>query len=254
MAMDVKGKKTSLREDASIYEKRDEEESEKSKWARMNRQQRITHFKTYYLRPLIIGLVVLAIAGFFLYKDVIMRTDVVYQCAVVNENALDIPVEEFADGFTGSLGLDTARNRSSFRLYYTDGELAGQLGISPVTERTQLSSMIYANTLDSMIAGQKDFDGYREHKFFEDLTKLLSEEELRMLQDRLYIPDTPDNPDKHPYGIYLTGNEVYGQMFEGGGGIVEQPIFGVLFNSEHKEYSKQFLYYVFPELKRSDRE
>ena len=37
-------KKTSLGEGASIYQKRDESESEKSKWRRMNRAQKWDHF------------------------------------------------------------------------------------------------------------------------------------------------------------------------------------------------------------------
>ena len=55
MAIDVKNKKTSLDEEAAIYEKRDETESGKSRWKKMNRSQKITQFKTYYLRPLIVA-------------------------------------------------------------------------------------------------------------------------------------------------------------------------------------------------------
>ena len=49
MAIDVKNKKTSLDEEAAIYEKRDEEESGKSRWKKMNRSQKITQFKTCLL-------------------------------------------------------------------------------------------------------------------------------------------------------------------------------------------------------------
>ena len=46
MAINIKDKKTKLEDAASIYEKRNEDESEKSKWKRMNRSQKITHFRT----------------------------------------------------------------------------------------------------------------------------------------------------------------------------------------------------------------
>ncbi len=41
MAINLKNRKTKLDERASIYEKRNEDESEKSKWKRMNPSQKI---------------------------------------------------------------------------------------------------------------------------------------------------------------------------------------------------------------------
>ena len=97
MAIDVKNKKTSLDEEAAIYEKRDEEESGKSRWKKMNRSQKITQFKTYYLRPLIVGILILCVIGFFIYKDVITKKDIAFRCAIVNEVATEIPVNAFSD-------------------------------------------------------------------------------------------------------------------------------------------------------------
>lgn len=248
MALNIKHKKTSLEEDAFIYAKRDEEESEKSKWSKMNKEQKISYFKAYYLRPLIIGCAVLVLLGFFLYKDVIMKKDVVYRCALINEMATEIPIETFADGFTSSMGLDPKRNLASFHMYYTNTEIANEVGAAAATDLTQISSMIYATMLDSIIAGEEDFNQYLENAFFVDLTTILSEKELAAIQDHLYIPDTPENKNKHPYGVYLDGNKVYETIFEGGGGVVEKPLYGIIFNSEKKENSKKLLYYLFPEL------
>lgn len=251
MALNVKGKKTSLDEEAFIYEKRDEHESEKSKWSRMSREEKITHFKTYYLRNVIIGVFVIALIGFFVYKDVIMKKDIVYRCAILNESVMDAPVTEFGDEFVAFLDLDTKKNLSSFHLFYTDNELATQVGASVSSDLTQISSMIYASTLDSMIAGQEDIDTYMENEFFVDLTEILNDEERKVLEEYLYIPDTEKNTQRHPYGVYLDGSSVYNKIFESGGGLVEKPIFGIIFNSENKETSKQFLYYVFPQLQEA---
>ncbi len=248
MALNTNGKKTSLDEKAFIYKKRDETESEKSKWSRMDRKQKFTHFKTYYLGPLVIGLLVLCLVGFFLYKDVLTKKDVVYNSAILNESAMEIPLTDFEENFLKALQLDPEKNLASFRFFYTDSELAAQTGTVAATDLTQVSSMIYAATLDSMIAGEEDFKTYLDHKFFVDLTELLSEEELQVIKADLYIPDIPENSEQHPYGVYLDRSSVYRKIFEDGGGLVEKPIFGVLFNSENKEKSRQFLYYVFPEL------
>lgn len=249
MALNVKGKKTSLDEEAFIYEKRDEEESEKSKWSKMDRKQKITHFKTYYLRTLLIIVLVVCIAAFFIYKDVIMKKDVIYHCAVINESAFDIPIDEFGTGYVEHLGLNPERNLSSFHLFYTNAELASEVGAASTSDVMQISSMIYANTLDSIIAAKEDYDLYVEKKFFMDLTEILNEKELGILQNYLYVPELSQNENQHPYGIYLDQSAVYQKIFETGGGIVEKPILGILFNSERKEESRQLLYYLFPDLK-----
>lgn len=252
MALNTKYKKTSLGENASIYSKRDEDETERSKWSRMDRQQRWVHFKTYYLRYVVIGCLVLAVAGFFLYKDVIRKTEVIYRSAVLNEIAMEIPITEFADGFTESMNIDPDRNLSSFHLYYTDAELARQVGATISSDLTQVSSMIYAGKLDSLIAGQDDFEGYREKGFFTNLSELLSEEQMEQIRDRLYLPEDAADGESYAWGVYLDESPVYEQIFADGGGIVEKPILGILFNSQNKEASRQLLYYLFPELSKRD--
>lgn len=237
-------KKTSLGEGASIYQKRDESESEKSKWRRMNRAQKWVHFKTYYLRLTILGCCVLALVGFFIYQDVFHKTNVVYQCALVNEKATEIPISMFAEGFMRSMDMDPSQNKASFYLYYTNQDLAKEVGAVVSSDLTRLSSMIYASKLDAMIAGQEDFDGYMGNGCFTDLAEFLTEEERKEFEDRLYIPDVPENTEKHPYGVYLDQSSVYQQIFEGGGGIVEKPILGIIFNSENKEMSRKFLHYL----------
>ncbi len=237
-------KKTSLEEGAFIYQKRDETESEKRKWSRMSRAQKWVHFKTYYLRLTAAGCLVLALIGFFIYHDVIQKTDVVYQCALVNERATEIPISMFADGFMQSMDMDPSKNKASFYLYYTDTELAKEVGAVVSSDLTRLSSMIYASKLDTMIAGQEDFDGYLDNGCFTDLAEFLTEEERKAYEDRLYIPDVPENTEKHPFGVYLDQSSVYRQIFEGGGGIVEKPILGIIFNSENKEMSRKFLHYL----------
>lgn len=165
MAIDVKNKKTSLDEEAAIYEKRDETESGKSRWKKMNRSQKITQFKTYYLRPLIVVVLILCVVGFFIYKDVITKKDIAFRCAIVNEVATEIPVNAFSDEFTKYMKLDPDKNLSSFHLYYTDTQLAQKVGASTAGDLSQISSLIYASLLDGMIAGEKDFTTYHDNGF-----------------------------------------------------------------------------------------
>ncbi len=248
MAVNLRGKKTSLDEEASIYTKRDESESEKSKWAKMTKQEKYIHFKTYYLRSVLIGVFVVALIGFFVYKDVIMKKDLVYRAAILNEGATDAPVVEFGENFVKFMKLNPEKNQASFQFYYTTSEMANQVGVAVASDMTQLSSLIYATELDTIIGSEEDIKNYLENGFFMDLTKLLTPQELEVIQEHLYIPDPERNKEGKPYGVYLNQSPTYQTIFKNGGKIVEKPICGIIFNSERKEQAKQLLYYLFPEL------
>lgn len=249
MALNVRGKKTSLDESASIYTKRCENESEKVKWSRMSRQEKMIHFKTYYLRMVLLGMAVLALVGFFIYKEV-NKKDLVYRSAIVNEGMMEMPLMDFSENYIRFMGMNPEKSMASFQLYFTTAEMANKVGASAANDLTQLSAMIYANDLDSMIAGEEDFSVYLKNSFFVDMSTILTEDEMSTIQEYLYIPDTENNPDGKAYGVYLDQSDRYQDVFRDGGGIVEKPIFGIMVNSERKEESRQFLYYLFPQLKK----
>ena len=137
-----------------------------------------------------------------------------------------------------------------FHLYYTDTQLAQKVGASTASDLSQISSLIYASLLDGMIAGEKDFTTYHDNGFFIDLNEFLSEEELKAIEPYLYIPDDEKNTQKHAYGVYLEKSERYNSIFQGGGGVVPKPIYGIITNSENTERGRYFLYYLFPELQK----
>ncbi len=246
MAIDTKNKKTSLENDASIYEKRDENKSEKARWAEMSKAEKITHFKTYYLRWVVIGFVVLLIGSYIFYTDVIMKKDMVSRCAIVNEFASEPAVEAMSDGFTRYLGLDPDKNITSFRLYFTNSEMANQVGASASNDLTQISSLIYASSLDFMIAGEEDFKTYMDNGFFTPIDQILTKEEMEKLKDKLFIPE--ESTQKVAVGIYLDNVPKYKELFKDGGGAVEKPILGIIFNSEKKDIGKEYIKYLFPEV------
>lgn len=247
MAINLKGKKTSLEEEALIYEQRNENQSEKEKWSQMDAQQKRTHFMTYYLKYILIGLVICIVAGFFIYSDVIRKKEVVYNCALVNERATELPIEGFSQGFLKTMNLDPEKNMASFHMFFTDGKLAQEVGASAASDLTQISAEIVAAQLDSMIADETYIEMYRDNNFFEDLSTFLTQEEQAKIEKYFYIPKD-NNPEQKPYGIYLDQCEKYQEIFEGGGGIVEKPIFGIITNSSKKESSRKLIYYMFPEL------
>ena len=89
MAINLKGKKTSLKEDASIYQKHPGDLSEKEKLKTMSGKQKRSYFATYYLPPILIALAALAVVGYILWSDFINKADIYLHCAILNESAAD---------------------------------------------------------------------------------------------------------------------------------------------------------------------
>ena len=64
MAVNLKGRKTSLSDEASIYAKRSENLSEKEKLEQMTGKEKWNYFAAYYLPKIAIIAVVILIAGY----------------------------------------------------------------------------------------------------------------------------------------------------------------------------------------------
>ena len=128
MAVNLKGRKTSLSDEASIYAKRSENLSEKEKLEQMTRKEKWNYFAAYYLPKIAIIAVVILIAGYILWTDFIHKEKVYFRCAVLNENIPDNSLAEFGDRFTESLGKDTSKEGSSFYCYFTDSAAAAGAG------------------------------------------------------------------------------------------------------------------------------
>ena len=179
-----------------------------------------------------------------------MRKDLVYRSAILNEGMMETPLIEFSENYLTYMKKDPKKTIASFQLYYTTAEMANKVGAAAASDLTQLSALIYAKDLDSMIASEDDFDTYLENKFFVDMSTILNQQEMEAIQKHLYIPENDDNPEGKAYGVYLDRSDAYQGIFKDGGGIVVRPILGIVVNSQRKEESRQLLYYLFPELQQ----
>lgn len=250
MALNTKGKKSSLKEDAFIYEKRSEDDiSGKQRWKTLSRKERQVQFREYYLQPIIIGLFVICVAVFFIYHDFISKKKVIYQNAIINEVILEEPLIKFSEEFVSYIKHDPEKEEASFHLYYVDQKTAIEANAVPATDIQHISAKIYAGDLDTIIADQAAFHTYNKVGLMLDLNQFLTKEERVKLEPYLYrLDDKTLNPENKPYGIYLDKSPTYNAMFENGKRRVGTPIFGVLHNSERKEETKELLYYLFPDI------
>lgn len=250
MAINLHGKKTSLDNGASIYEKRQENISEKEKWKNMDGRQKRSYFSTYYLPKLLIGLAVLAVAGYIFWADFINKSDIYFHCAVLNDSILDESFSELSDSMTEAFGMDARKNKASFYVYHTKSLPDGQTGVNPAGDLNELSSRIATGIMDAVIADQETARTYLDSGVCMQLEDFLTEEEYEKLQGYLYQTSTAKDSQITAYGITLDKSPVYQSLYKGGQVFVKQPVFFVIANSaeENKEYTHKVIRYLFPDL------
>ncbi len=249
MAINLNGKKTSLDEKASIYEKRQENLTEKEKWKNMDGKQKRAYFSTYYLPKLAVICVILAVAGYIFWMDFIRKSDIYFHCAVLNDSIMDESFEEFSDAMTESFGMDPDKNKASFYVYYTQNMRTGQTGVKPAGDLSELSSRIATGIMDAVIADSGIARSYLDSGVCMKLTDFLTEEEQEKLKDVLYETSTAKDGSQAAYGISLDESSVYQSLYKGNAPFVEKPILFVITNSEeeHREYIHQVIHYLFPD-------
>ena len=247
MALNIRGKKTSLEEDASIYQKRQDDLPEKERLKQMTGKQKRDYFKTYYLPTILVVLAVAAVAFYIIWVDFIDKSHIYLRCAILNESITDGDLTELSDEFTESIGLESDKNKASFYLYYTRSDVAMQMGGDTGSDLSEISSRLVASSLDCMIASEEDVkDSYMKNGFMLDLSKLLTKEEMNCLEPYLY---KKEDGKETVYGIHLKECKRYQALFTDRTPITEEPILFVITNAsdEGKEYAKKLIYFLFSE-------
>lgn len=245
MAVNLKGKRTSLKEEASIYQKRQDDISEKQRFKQMTGKEKREHIKTYYVPTLLIVLAVAAIVFYIVWVDFINKSNIYLHCAILNESISDSTLTEFSDHFTESIDMDSSKNKASFYLYYTNTDAAMKMGADAGRDLSEISSRLLASSLDCMIASEEDVkDSYMKNGFILDLNKILTKEELTRLEPYLYQSDSAKDSVK---GIQLKQCAAYQALFSDRSPMVDDPIFFVITNAteDGKESARQLIYYLF---------
>lgn len=252
MALNTKGKKTSLTEEASIYQKRQDDLSDKERIKNMTGKQKRDFFKTYYLPKLLVILAVAGVVFYIVWVDFINKSHIYMRCAILNESITDSTLTEFSDRFTNSLKMNYKKNRASFYMYYTRSDVAREMGADTGSDLSEISSRLVANSLDCMIASYEDVENiYLKNGFIMNLNNFLSENEKKALKP--YFVTKKNEADK-VIGISLKDCKKYRTLFTGRTPITEEPVLYVITNAtnEGKNYVKQLIHYLYSdELKQT---
>lgn len=252
MALNTKGKKTSLTEEASIYQKRQDDLSDKERIKNMTGKQKRDFFRTYYLPKLLVILAVAGVVFYIVWVDFINKSHIYMRCAILNESITDSTLTEFSDRFTDSMKMDYKKNRASFYMYYTRSDVAREMGADTGSDLSEISSRLVANSLDCMIASYEDVENiYLKNGFIMNLNNFLSENEKKALKP--YFVTKKNEADK-VIGISLKDCKKYRTLFTCRTPITEEPVLYVITNAtdEGKNYVKQLIHYLYSdELKQT---
>lgn len=251
MAINTNNRKTTLEDDASIYTP-DRELSEKDQWRSMNSSERKTHFKEYYMIPVIITLAITFVVGYLIYDAYINYRDVVYVSTIINDTLDPESLDSFNNDMLEYLGHDSKRKEVRFEDSYL---LSGASNSDALVAKEKITSYIYAKQLDSMIADADSFDHYASLGCFSDLSQVLPEDLYNRISEYIYYPniiqenspaagvsDTVRPTETYPCGINLAASSVYNEL----GGAQTNPVIGIVITSEHIEDTIKILEYLYP--------
>lgn len=259
MALDTNNKETALSDNAEIYTPH-KDIDEKEKWKAMSKEEKKTHFKDYYAVPLLVGLIVVAIAGYLIGDAILGYRNIVFMATIINDDMEAETLDEFNKDFLEYLGYDHKKDRSNV----CDGFIvSGGSGADSVSATEAITSYIYAKQLDAMIADEDTFNHYASLGCFLDLTDILTEEQYEKYSDYIYYPEIKkiegDNtnvpvPEKetirpketYPCGIYLGESDIYKELK----GVQPNPVIGIVATSGHREEAVKFLEYLFQNLSK----
>ena len=239
MALQTDNKKTSLEDDASIYSEH-KSRSDREIWNELNKKERSAWFKDYYLAPILVGIIVVAIASYLIYDAISSYRDTALFTAVINDS-FDV---DSRDNLCSNVLTFLGGNASKEKVTIEDNYIfSGSSGSNASTAAQQITSYIYAKQLDIIIADPDYFDHYASLGCFYDLRDILSEEQIQKYSDcRAPEGITTIRPDEtYPCGIVLSDSSVYSSL----GGAQTKPVMGIIVTSQRTANAVKFLDYLF---------
>ena len=180
---------------------RDEIRLEQNKLKDQPFSKKLEYFWYYYKIHIIIIVLLACMFGSIL-DSILSQKETVLSIAYINAFP-NVEDEEFIQDFEIYLGLNQKKQQVILdSTYYID-----ETSTSPyaTTYSQKFSTNAMAGKLDVVLADAAHFDYYGNFGFFQDLSNVLSADDLKKYADYLYFVDLPDDesPKKVPIGIKI---------------------------------------------------
>lgn len=225
-----------LEAEADIYDGKREDLSASERWRTMSKDEKIQNFKEYYLKPLIIGTIIFAIAGYFIYYMSRPTENEVFFAALFNVYFDSDDAETIPGEFKDYLGYsdDVADKLVKFKSYY-DSELAD----------AEWNNFYSKKRYDIFITNKERFKTYAKANLYLDLDEVLAKNDISLLSDEYVFSNNEsldDTSTEHAYGISLNNSRY--TFYDEYDNVIEEPVAGIVINTKRKDSAIKFFKFI----------
>lgn len=233
-------KNTRLGEDAAIYQKK-EKKTEKEKLKDMNFKMRLSYLWDYYRYQALIIIALVILIPYSIYSFTKPKVAIVLNTAIVNNTIVTDVWSEYKEKLTEYLDLNPQLQEVKLNDgFYFNGSLEYSANM-----RQALGVYVASSEIDIIIAPESEFFSFVELGFFAPLSDQLPTDLYSSLTDKFYLSATESNPKVMAYGIYVDDTKLYREYSIP---TSDDPVLiGIVTNSKHKEYAKDFIRFLFNE-------
>ena len=219
--------------------------TEKQKWMELNREQRKQYFLDYYLFPVSVAAVILAVVcllgwHFFLKP----QPENVLYAAIVDDSLDEKKQAQAVTEVSELLGAD-----GKYRQVYIDDSFYLKDG---ALDKIQV--YLHSEQIDVLILDQDVFEEFAGYGYFRSLDELTEDNLAEKYgttyeyaagyrdSDEVSFEDHETGQgETKPYGLSLSGNNRFTEM---SGGYLEHPVFAVAVDAPNPENALKFLDYL----------
>lgn len=201
--------------------------------------QRIGYIWDYY-KPLMVAIlaVILVISiGVSIYRN--MQINHLLNVYFVNCNSAEVDAQEITDDFAAYLGGIGAKDEILIDTSTVlDAEDTSQYSMA---SQMKFTAVVAAGDVDVAIFDAEQYEKYRDGYGLEDLSKVLSEEQLSKWQDSIVYGKDEETGKEIPVALKVQDAPLITKYNAYNG---EEAYAAVLVNSEHTDMSAEFLDYL----------
>lgn len=196
---------------------------------------KIKQFFDYYLIYVVIAVVLLGIIGYFVKTIVFDRKELELSVLVIDDtNELDI--EQMEEDLKEQLGIDSDKQDITFTIF--DNTKNGNEAV--------IMTRLRAKSVDILISGEETFKEYAANGVYENLDEKLPEDMIERIDSKFIDGEEATLDDDGnviewgkslSYGVDISN----GILMEKYGSILENPVIGIVVNTEHQNNSVKAL-------------
>ena len=180
-------------------------DQEINKFKSMDSEKKWDYFKTYYLKTMVIGIIVLALIIHLLYSITLGKREVLASGCFVNVGISEEGVRFLTDEYLTFCGK-TDKDAVAVAALDESVNVYGESPMSTDTyEEMAFLTQLSAGEYQYMILDKEGLEKFAELELYADLESILDEQQMSNLEDRIVYLDNQAGKDNTASAIALAG-------------------------------------------------